>query len=430
MMSNSLTAVSYRTWSLFSPRYLMWGILAIYALLEFFPVNYGLTTVAFFAVSAFCLAWLLAFPQTKLINRANLEVMVFFGLWLAYALLSYIWAADRILALENALLIFRYMGVFLIFDALARDKRILKRAHLLMVAVLLLYILIALWEMLTFQHLPSSRYYGLALYYLPTGPFYNQNNLAAFMLLIMPFVLFLPKLYPRSWLKAAAAIVTLLFVVIITVQGARIAMLAAGAMLFIVGLLHSSMRSKILVLGLALLVLWAFVAYAPPGMRLGWKLLEREISSFGSEAESAHMSSLKIRKQLVNETIDLSAQTAFMGLGGGNFEHYMDTDRQYRTAGITNAHNWFLELLGNFGILILGGFVYIYLRWLWMLYGKYKASVGVERYLMLAYLWTLIMFVPASALPSSIRWNHHVWIIFAAINAVCFSGGALLKENT
>lgn len=429
MISEGLIAGTLKQRAIFSPRHLLWAILAIYGLLEFFPVSYGLSTVSFFAVAAFCLAWLLAFPKTTLINKTNFEVLIFFGFWLAYTLLGYIWAADRDLALKHALLVFRYMGVFLIFNGFFRDRRILNKAHLAMAAVLILYILVAFWEMLTFQHLPTSRYYGLDFYFLPTGPFYNQNNLAAFMLFIMPFLLFLPKLYKKPWLKPAVLFVTVLILVVFTVQGARIAMLAAAVMLLLIGLAHSSFFTKLAVALLLVLAVWGFFRFAPPAMQMGWKLAQREISSFGSEADSAHMSSLKIRAQLVHETTDLAVLSGFMGLGGGNYEHYMATDRQYRTAGITNAHNWFLEILGNFGILILAGFVYIYLRWLWLLFDKYKHSEGRERWLYLSYLWALLMFIPVSALPSSIRWNHHIWIIFAAINAICHSDKPLFKER-
>ncbi|MCD8479760.1 MAG: O-antigen ligase family protein [Candidatus Cloacimonetes bacterium] len=429
-MTNSIAAGTLIERIRFSPRYLMWAIMAVYALIEFYPVNYGVSTVAFFGVTTFCLAWLLAFPGTKLINKANFEVLIFFAFWLAYSLFSYIWAIDRDLALENSLLIFRYLGVFVIFDALFRDHRILRRAHLVMAGILVLYILTALWEMLTFQHLPSSRYYGMPFYYVPTGPFYNQNNLAAFMIFIMPCLLFLPKLYRHAWLKLAVAGATLLILVIITVQGARIAMLAAGAMLLAVGLLNSSVKTKLITVLVILLAVMAFFRYAPPGMKLGWKLVQREIESFGTEAESAHMSSLKIRRQLVDRDYRSHMREALLwGLGVGTSSIIWITDREYRTAGITNAHNWFLEILGNYGILILAAFVYIYLRWLWLLWLRYKASEGRERNLNLAYLWVLLMFIPASALPSSIRWNHHIWIIFAAINAVCNSERLLLKET-
>ncbi|MCB5270201.1 MAG: O-antigen ligase family protein [Candidatus Cloacimonadaceae bacterium] len=429
MNSLNILAGTWNSRPVFSPRHMLCLLLTVYALIEFFPVNYTVSSIGFYAVLAISLAWLMMFPESTLVTRANWEPMLFFGIWLAYALLGYIWAADREMAVDNALLVFRYGGVFVIFDALFREQRILARAHLAMVLILILYVLIAFWEMLTFQHLPSSRYYGVDFYFLPTGPFYNQNNLAAFMLLIMPFMVFLPKLNQRAWLKPAVLIGSVILLVIFTVQGARIAMLAALGMLGFIGAFQSSFWSKISVLLMIILAVFAFIHFSPPNMQLGWKMLQRELNSFSTEAESAHMSSIKIRAQLVNETIDLAGQSAFMGLGGGNFEHYMNTDRHYRTAGIINAHNWFLEILGNYGILILAGFGYLYLRWLALLWSRYRSSYGRDKWLYLAYLWVLLLFIPASALPSSIRWNHHVWIIFAAINAMAHQTNPILRNN-
>ena len=426
-MINSLGAAVEKR-AVFSLRYMMWVVLALYATTEFYPVNTVISLVSFFGTLALALVWLLAFPATTLIKKSNIEVIIFFGLWLSYSMFSYIWAIDRELALDHVLLIFRYMCVFLLFDALARDRRIIAKAHLIMVGVLVLYVITALWEMLTFQHLPSSQFYGMAFYYVPTGPFFNPNNLAAFMIFILPFLIFLPKLYRRTWIKPAVIVAVSLVLIIISVQGARIAMLATGALLMAVVMLYSSLRSKLLLGLLMLLAIWGFIRFATPAMQFGYTMIEREISSISSEADSPHMSSLKIRKQMVVEATNLAASSGFMGVGGGNFEHYMNSDRQFRTAGIVDAHNWFMEILGNYGLTILMSFIYIYLRWLWLLWVKYRISQGRDRWLILAYIFTLLMFIPVSALPSSIRWNFHIWIIFAAINAFCFTEGSIFKE--
>jgi len=410
-----------------SPRHLMWGILALFAVLEFFPVYYSVNTITFFGVCFLGLTWLLAFPKTALLTKANIQPMIFFALWLTYALSSYIWAADRELALDFALLIFRYMATFLLFDAVFRDRRILDKAHIFFVAILVLYTMTALWEMLTWQHLPSSRLYGSNLF-IPTGPFFNQNNLAAFMLFILPFVLFLPKLYTKLWIKIFSAAISILFLIIITIQGARIAMLTAAAVLAVIFLFYCSLKTRISLLLLFALLGFAAVRIAPAQIELGKNLALYELQSISSEAEAVRMSSVKIRTQLFKETFDLVAASGFMGVGGGNIEHHLDTDRAYRTAGIINAHNWLLELLGNFGIFIFLGFVYIYLWWVYLLWHRYRKASGRQRYLYLSYLLTLIMFMASSALPSSIRWNHHIWIVFAAINAICHQPQPLLKE--
>jgi hypothetical protein len=47
-MTNSIAAGTFIERIRFSPRYLMWALMAVYALVEFYPVNYGVSTVAFF----------------------------------------------------------------------------------------------------------------------------------------------------------------------------------------------------------------------------------------------------------------------------------------------------------------------------------------------------------------------------------------------
>lgn len=420
MFENTLSS-QRQSRTLISPRHLLYTLLALYALLESYPVSYSLNTFAFLGVWVLAAFWLFAFPATRLITQANYEVLLFFAWWLGYAALSYIWAIDKEQALEGIFLIFRYGSIFLIFDALFRAESLQKAFYLFLVAVLALYIGTALWEMLNFRHLPSSRYYGMKLYWMPTGPFYNQNNLAAFMLFILPITLYMPKLYPLPGIKYYAGIISALFFGIITLQGARIAMLAVAPLLAWVIVINSSRRSKIILALILLIAIWGLLHFARPIANYGWKMFAKEIDSFGTEAESAHMSSLKIRKQLIFETVDFLEDSRFMGLGGGNFEHYMDTDREYRTAGITNAHNWFLELAGNYGFLILLPFCYLYFRWFALLYLRYRQARGEARNWYLAWLWVLILFIPVAALPSSIRWNNHVWIIFAAINAVSHS---------
>ena len=144
---------------------------------------------------------------------------------------------------------------------------------------------------------------------------------------------------------------------------------------------------------------------------------------------TVQMSSINIRKQLFSETFDLVTLSGFMGVGGGNFEHYMDTDREFRTAGIINPHNWLLEIVGNFGVIILAGFLYIYLRWLYLLYMKYRSSSGREKSLSLMYLVSLVLYLASSSLPSSIRWHHLMWVYLAGINAFCFSSKPIYKDS-
>ena len=47
-----------------------------------------------------------------------------------------------------------------------------------------------------------------------------------------------------------------------------------------------------------------------------------------------------------------------IGFGVGNAEYYMANFAKYYTAGIINPHNWWLEILVDYGILVFVGYIY------------------------------------------------------------------------
>jgi hypothetical protein len=89
-----------------SPRYLIWALLLLLALLEFYQINYGLSSALTFAVIGVAAIFILIFPRTVLILRGEYEVLIFMMLWLSYALYSYVLASARLLALVYVILIF------------------------------------------------------------------------------------------------------------------------------------------------------------------------------------------------------------------------------------------------------------------------------------------------------------------------------------
>jgi teichuronic acid biosynthesis protein TuaE len=411
-----------------SPRTMLWGLATLLAFLEFFQINYHLSSALTFVMMPMAIAWMLIYPKTLLIRKEEFEPVLFLFFWLGYSLCSYVWAQDRFLALDYSLLIFRFLFLFMFFSAVFRDRRLLNKLPVFLAFIALLYVGTAIWEILTLNHLPPSRLYG-DRYFIPTGPFYGENHLAAAMTLLFPFLLLLPEVYPRLWVKIGTLIAILATIFVIIIQGARISMLAIGAVLAWFLVFHTKARTWMALLLLMALIFGALHHYVPDLLGFGLKMLGREVSSFGVESKTVRMSSIGIRKQLFVEGFDLAAESTFMGVGGGNFEHYMNTDREFRTAGITNPHNWVLEIFGNFGILILAGFLYLYIKWLYILYVKYRHSSGREKNICLMYLVSLLLFIASSSLPSTIKWMHLIWIYFAGINAYCFSPKPVYEDN-
>ncbi|MCK9309478.1 MAG: O-antigen ligase family protein [Candidatus Cloacimonetes bacterium] len=399
------------------PLNFLYACLIVLAFMQFYALYYAANNIMLLFCMCLCAFYAMLYPSTKLIDKTNFAPMMFLLIWLLYSLLSYNWAVEQDSALEYSQIIFIDMGVFFVFSGFFRNQKWLKMTPYFFLIIFVMYLSTSVWEIVNLSHLPVSHYYG-KLTFVPTGPFYNENNLAGFFLLPLPFIFFLPKLHRSQWLRILCGLLVLGMFVIITIQGARIAMMAA-VLLGGVGFLFLTSRAtkgySLIVIGLLIFIL---MQTASPLASMGGKMLIKEISSVNTEKETARMSSLRIRKQLFVEILELTAQSKFMGVGAGNLETYMGMDRSQRTGGVTNAHNFVLELLGDFGILITAGFLYLYFGWIAGLYRRYKASSGKVRSLYLMYLSSLLLFIATSALPSSIKWNHLLWVYLAAVNAM------------
>ena len=392
-------------------------LLTVFAIMEFYTLSYGLNTVALIAGCGLAIILAFIFPKESLVDRVNFPVIIFLLSLCAYSLLSYYWAIDKNEALEYSTLMLRNTATFIIFSAMFRSRKVCRNAQWFFFAIVIAYQATAVWEITTWQHLWVSRYYGIETF-IPTGPFYGENNMAAFMLLILPYALFIPWLHNRWWIKLVCGLIVLAGLVIITIQGARIALLAGFVLTAWVMLKYTNWKSKLISTIIVGVLLLGLLHIARPYVSIVWSIFDREISSIGMESNSNRMSSVKIRQQLVKESLDLTANSGFMGVGAGNFERYMSTDIVYRTAGIINPHNYFLELMGNYGVGFLLWFLALYLGWARGLYMASKAGDYNKKGFYLMHLFALLMFVPASALPSSIKWNHLIWIMFAMFNRI------------
>ncbi len=389
----------------------------IAVVLDYFPVDMGFNDIYFIAVASLCLIYAIIDKDIAIINEVNLVPVLFLLALSAYSLISYNWSIDKRISLAHSKLILRKTALFLIISVFCRDKRVKQYAHWFWFFLMLAYLGIAFWEISTWKHLPQSIYYNRAIF-VPTGPFYGPNQFGAVFCLLFPFYLFIPELTKnRRYLRVFSFICALLVIAIVIVEGARIAIIATlGMLLYTLFFLYSKKmrRTGLLLIGLIILGL---IIFAKPLVNFTISKLSAEISSIGQESKSCVMGSIKIRTRLIPENLEILAQSGFMGVGAGNVERYMLSGRIYRTGGISNPHNFFLELMANYGLVFLLGFLYIYGIWLYRLWRAIKANPEQKKYYEM-FFFVLLMFIPAASLPSSIIWEHHYWILFAFINEI------------
>jgi teichuronic acid biosynthesis protein TuaE len=317
------------------------------------------------------------------------------------------------------------MGVSLIFFAAKyfRDYRDLRRLYLIWFGVFCVLVLLGFWELLTGHHLPVSGYYEAklavlepyvraAVMYRPTGVFNNPNDYATFLALSIPFGLSLARYHRKLWLRAFGMATVLLGGYLILATGSRGNLLAVllelGFLWFF--LVRGAQRLKLAVAVAA--VVGVVLVITPTPARVILQGAREQFASILYEMP-LESGSIYVRRNLFKNGLLFVYRTAGFGVGAGNAEHWMANFARYNTFGNLNPHNWWVELLVDYGVFIFAGYLLLYLSIVRRLWRIHKHTTGAWRIICEALLLSLVGFSIASVSPSSIMAFTPNWMLFA-----------------
>ena len=341
--------------------------------------------------------------------------LAFLCFWLGYAVLSLAWAISKEAALKN--IIFLFMGVSVVFFSTYyfREKKDLQILYNLWLAVFGILILIGFWEHLTGYHLPVSGFFGetrTRFMFMPTGIFRNSNDYATFLALSIPFGIGIIRYGRKKYLRLYGLCGVLGAFYLIIASGSRANIIAVLFELFFILLFLLNFKRKIkaiIAMGVCIILLFIFL----PGSVQGFfSQITGELNSVVSQTELM-TGSVGVRMNLVRNGLLFLYSTIGFGVGAGNSEYYMANFAQYNTAGILNPHNWWLEILINYGILIFIGYVMFYIgiiRNLWKIYRRERTRD--QKMICEVLLVSLVGFFFASVSSSSIMAFKPQWLLF------------------
>ncbi len=324
------------------------------------------------------LLWLF-FLVGILINEGKLNIshikvshyLWFLVFWLVYAVLSLAWAADKVETVRE--IIFLFMGVSLIFFVVFyfSNLRDLKRLYNLWLLILLGLIGIGLWEHATGSHLSVSALVNAPPRHIfaPTGVFHNQNDYATYLALSIPFVLAFIR-YNGALIKrllSMAILILSLYLLMVTFSRANYLAIILGAAFWFLFLLKVKTKIKVLALtGLVALLL--FVAF-PSWIQDIFGTVNVQLSGLTAQATARpELGSLAIRLTPISISLRFLVTSGGIGVAAGNVAYQMANFLVYNTRGIFNAHNWWAEILVNYGVFVFVGYVLFYLGLLTKLY--------------------------------------------------------------
>jgi len=274
-------------------------------------------------------------------------------------------------------------------------------------------------EIATGYHLPTSRLTQLAggSAFAATSVFGNQNNFATYLTLALPYLVALPLVFRQRRLLLIGLVGTLVDLTALLLTGSKDNLLAAGLVLLTMLLfLATDPRQRSKLVGALLIAIVAIVVIVPSlngsGLiplpqravnKFSFSLLEKELASGqGSGA---------VRASLTSDGITFVGQTGGFGVGAGNAETHVLELADF--PGVSNLHDWWLEVVVDLGLVGLALYVTYYLLLLTRQLRWARRSVDpLVRYLCLAGTAAMVGFVLGSLAPSTMIAFSPMWVMF------------------
>ncbi len=354
----------------------------------------------------------------------SLSSVVIVGLlmiWTSYALTSMLWASEIKQALLNAFYNFGYF-TFVCLMLFMIDR--MDRAWFLLYFfnfILLVFIGISCWEMITFNHFPTSSVVKLDTFpFVPNGPFYNVNDFASALLILSPFMFALVKALKNRWINILAFLVTILIFITMLLEGSRLSLLVFVAEAIVFFIFFVNWRSKIVISAVIALLFTTFVIKFPDVYQVVTGFIDRELLSIQHENESYALESIEARVNLLKHSLEITEESDYVGVGAGNFSRYMRTPRIKDTMQVTITHNFFMEKLATDGLPV---FLFLVVLIGYLIIGNLLNAImskGRLRWLYGGFSAASALFIVAASIPSSISSNIFYWVIL---------GGALALIN-
>jgi teichuronic acid biosynthesis protein TuaE len=355
------------------------------------------------------------------INAVEIKLYIlFYVLWVFYALLSFLWAVSKTDCLRHCFFLLIGLSIILLTLYNFNSAQRLNSLYIFWIIMVICLIGVGVWENLSSHHLPNSHVlpqYGFIhplLMRIPSGVYTNPNDYATFLCLTAPFSYTLLRYSRNIFYKAAGGlliVIAIYFIIYTSSRANMIAFLLESGVVFLLAIKNKNYRflRRAFLLIIVAVVIFFFMARLS-NIFIGKYLrkLPTEFHNLITGDESIHA-----RKNLIRNGYVFLKDSAFFGVGAGNNEWYQGHMGVYGTLGITSMHNWWMELMVDYGVIIFLLYCALYLSLLRELYKATKSEVSIIGISAESLFISLVGFSIASISSSSIFGDRTIWFLFA-----------------
>lgn len=392
----------------------------------FFSISFGPITLFSYRLLIMLLqiVFILILLKNKKFFITHIKVknyIYFLFIWFIYAIFSLGWAKTKVETIkEIGFLIFSLSIIFFTVYFFTK-KHNYNWFYRIWVLVLIFMIVLGFWEVITGNHLSISNYKNsvrLQYRYTPTGTNGGPNEFATYLALSVPFLLSLIK-FKKNYKKFIGFILLFSTLILIILSGSRANMLAVIIGIIFWFLFNLDIKNKVKYIFLTFIIFILIFSFYPEQIFDLINEIEYQISSIFNNIleynKGNKLSSDGIRINLIKNSLKFLIDSFGFGVGAGNAEYYMKTKAVYDTGNILNVHNWWFEILANYGIFIFIGYILFYLGIIKELFKMTKISNKNSFEMMISetLLTSMIIFLVASMSSSSILAFKPQWLLFA-----------------
>lgn len=288
-------------------------------------------------------------------NSFSIKFMLF---WLIYAFMTLAWVEDY--GSWFRAVYFLALGVVSIFIFSETFKNIddILFAFRIMTIMMMIHNLIGWYEINTgnYLFLPMESLEKYAYYHYPASMFTNSNDFATLMLFSI-FISYICVVNSNRIIVKIVYLCTIISSVLLIIMANSRANLIGMILAFSVFFYFSVKKKRGRRILLAISIILFGVILVKPEVFTSILMDVNQNLDVASNVESDI-----IRTNLYKNGFVFLINTFGFGTGAGNIEYWMANFGEYNTGGIINIHNWWLEILTGYGIVIFVLYVTFYFK--------------------------------------------------------------------
>ncbi|QIK51210.1 O-antigen ligase family protein [Jeotgalibaca porci] len=358
-------------------------------------------------------------------NKISNQYTLFYCWWVVSSLLSVIWVENiggwirANLFITIGILSIIYIQLFI------KEKKDLMSVFKIIALGTNIHILLGLTELITGRYQWASQHFmtkyrpGSNGFFsrIPISIYPNENDYATMLLMGSFFILLLFKLSDKLYKKAFLLLSWLLAIFLMNQTSSRANVLA---LLMGLGVMFMAYIAPIISRRFVQVVT-GITGGAVIALLIGMPAMRSKVSAllylFSPEKEFAGTSN-EIRINLLRNGLTFVRETFGFGVGAGNVEYWMANKAAYQTGGMTNMHNWWMEIITAYGLITFILYLFVYFGMILKSYHYYRYSNDYfVRQVSLINLGYLVAFTMSSISSATNIVNEWQWLVFGIMLA-------------